>query len=136
MLSPQRNSRNFTKLKQNAKSSNANFLFSSQTTQVPQFILADAAKHGKTCNILVSQPRKIAAITIATRVASELNVELGETVGFQVALHKKMETKPNESRLLFCTTGVILQKLIQEKSMAAYTHIILDEGKCRDVRVL
>lgn len=81
----------------------------------------------------MSQPRKIAAISIARRVAEEIQgnfnfkCELGGLVGYQVGLSKKMTTEKHETRLLFCTTGVILEKLIMAKSLDSYTHIILDE---------
>ena len=77
----------------------------------------------------MSQPRKIAAITIASRVAEERRTQLGTEVGYQVGLKKEadveMETEGRTS-ILFCTTGVILQRLIKEKSMSRNTHIIID----------
>lgn len=88
-------------------------------------------------NIIVSQPRKIAAITIARRVAKEQNCQLGGLVGYQVGLDKKVNKMDveNETKtsLLFCTTGVVLQKLIKEKTVSSYTHIILDEIHERDI---
>lgn len=86
-------------------------------------------KRGEQCNILIAQPRKIAAITIAQRVASERNVELGNEVGYQVALNKVVGRESDEVKTIitYCTTGVILAKLIMSKSMSAFTHIILDE---------
>lgn len=104
-----------------------------QTTQVPQFILDDATSRGQPCNILVCQPRKIAAMTIARRVAQERNCELGMEVGYQVGLKKKVDTEAHGTRLLFCTTGVIIEKLIQEKHMVNYTHVILDEVHEREI---
>lgn len=96
-----------------------------KTTQVPKFIVKDCNERKKNFNILVSQPRKIAAITNATRVANELNIPLGSLVGFQVSLHKKINQVGNQTKVLFCSTGVILQKLIRNKSMMMYSHIVL-----------
>lgn len=104
-----------------------------QTTQVPQFILEDAEKRGQPCNIIVSQPRKIAAISIAKRVAMERGSVLGEEVGYQVGLSKKVDTEEHSTRLLFCTTGVILQKVINEKDIHHYTHVVLDEVHDREI---
>lgn len=98
----------------------------------------DHCKHAKKdCNILVSQPRKIAAITISQRVASERETALGGEVGFQVGLSRQSDTMshPSKTKILYCTTGVILERLIHEKSLNRYTHIILDEVHERDVNI-
>lgn len=55
-----------------------------KSTQVPQYILQEACSKERHCNIVVTQPRKIAAITIAQRVATERKCELGSLVGYQV----------------------------------------------------
>jgi len=98
----------------------------------------------------VSQPRKIAAITIAQRVANERDSIVGKQIGYQVGLSKASTSmvpdRANDSdgesldiddtdvtQILYCTTGVILQKLIASKSMSHYTHIILDEVHDRDI---
>lgn len=97
-----------------------------KTTQVPQFILDEAYAQRKPCNIVITQPRRIAAISNADRVARERNWPPKTVVGYQVG----MDARSNQSidtRILFCTTGVLLEKLIKIKSMAEYTHIILDE---------
>lgn len=75
-------------------------------------------------------------MSIARRVSCELKTKVGELVGFQVGLNKKLNKMDNESektQILFCTTGVVLQKLIRQQTMESYTHIILDEIHERDV---
>jgi ATP-dependent RNA helicase TDRD9 len=57
---------------------------SGKTTQVPQYILDHYAKSGRYCNIIVTQPRRIAAISIARRVCSERKWQLGTVCGYQV----------------------------------------------------
>ena len=105
-----------------------------KSTQIPQYIIDDANERNEPCRIIVTQPRKIAAITIAQRVAKERNCELGTMVGYQVGLNKKVNESENiETKLLFCTTGVILSKLVLAKEMNKYTHIILDEVHERDI---
>lgn len=101
-----------------------------KTTQVPQFILEDAFQRKEYCNIIVTQPRKIAAISIAKRVAEERKCDLGSLVGFKVGLKEKLS---DDTRLLYVTTGVLLQSLITSKTMANYTHVILDEIHEREV---
>lgn len=100
-----------------------------KTTQVPQYILEDSFQRREYCNIICTQPRRIAAISIAKRVCSEKNCTIGSIVGYQVGLHSNSS---EDTRLLYCTTGVLLQKLIKLKKMSQYTHIILDEVHERD----
>ena len=55
-------------------------------------------------------------------------------VGYQIGLDKQMDTKTNsDTRILYCTTGVLLQKLINLKSMKNFTHVILDEVHERNI---
>ena len=64
---------------------------------------------GATCNIIVTQPRRISAISVAERVACERGQGAGRTVGYQVRLDSML---PRESgRILFCTTGILLMKM-------------------------
>lgn len=101
-----------------------------KTTQVPQYLLEEAYERKEYCNIIVTQPRKIAAISIAKRVAEERKCDLGSLVGYKVGL-KEMHNE--DTRLLYVTTGVLLQSLITSKTMATYTHVILDEVHEREV---
>ncbi|XP_067635728.1 probable ATP-dependent RNA helicase spindle-E [Eurosta solidaginis] len=100
-----------------------------KTTQVPQYILDEAYTNRDYCKIVCTQPRRIAAMSIARRVCAERKWEEGTVVGFQVGLHARTT---EDTRLLYCTTGVLLQKLIKEKSLKQFTHIILDEVHERD----
>ncbi|GJM84780.1 hypothetical protein PR202_ga00485 [Eleusine coracana subsp. coracana] len=81
-----------------------------KTTQLPQFVLEEEINNlrGADCSIICTQPRRISAISVAARVASERGEELGETVGYQIRLESKRST---QTRLLFCTTGVLLRRL-------------------------
>lgn len=75
-------------------------------------------------------------MTIAQRVSEERKTTLGHEIGYQVGLDKNSDLVEDEkSRIVYCTTGVILQRLIQEKSMKRYSHIILDEVHERDVDI-
>ena len=79
-----------------------------KSTQVPQFILEDAIERsrGGECNIICTQPRRISAIGLASRVAQERAESVGSTVGYSVRLDSKQS---KQTRLLFCTTGVMLR---------------------------
>lgn len=97
-----------------------------KTTQVPQFILDEAYREKKHCNILIAQPRRIAASSNADRIASERNWPSGTLVGYQIGFDEKKHLS-SDTRILFCTTGILLEKLIRAKNFHNYTHIILDE---------
>lgn len=60
---------------------------SGKSTQVPQFILDDAVEKHRHCNIIVTQPRKIAATSLARRVCRERGWQLGKIVGYQVPIY-------------------------------------------------
>ncbi|XP_066585489.1 probable ATP-dependent RNA helicase spindle-E [Prorops nasuta] len=100
-----------------------------KTTQVPQFILDHCYQQRKHCNIIVTQPRRIAAISIAKRVSQERNWPCGSLVGYQVGMSN---VTSRDTRLTYCTTGVLLHKLINRKNMLDFTHVILDEVHERD----
>jgi HrpA-like RNA helicase len=91
-----------------------------KSTQVPQFLL------GEGYNIVVTQPRRLAARSVAERVAYEYGCELGETVGFRVAGEgpsNRMES--SSTRCLFCTDGLAL---VRELMGAGNHHVlVLDE---------
>lgn len=101
-----------------------------KTTQVPQFILDEAVRNGTGCRIAVTQPRRIAAISVANRVASERNWRIGGIIGYQVGMDKRLS---EDTRLTYMTTGVLLQLLISRKSLGEWTHIIIDEVHERDL---
>lgn len=106
-----------------------------KTTQVPQYILDDALVNlkGSRTRILCTQPRRIAAISIAERVASERCEDLGVSVGYQIRLEKK---EPRSSgSIKFCTTGVLLKFMEIDPSLRDYSHIIIDEIHERNVHV-
>ncbi|CAB9508133.1 DExH-box ATP-dependent RNA helicase DExH1 [Seminavis robusta] len=97
-----------------------------KSTQVPQFVL-DA---NPTSNIVVTQPRRIAAISIAERVAYEqLQTTTGGQVGFKVRLESSQSDK---TQLMFMTPGVLLRHLQRDPYLQEYTHIIMDEVHERD----
>jgi HrpA-like RNA helicase len=97
-----------------------------KTTQVPQFILDDAIERGAgaACNIVCTQPRRISAIGVAERVASERAQRVGEQCGYQVRLDRMASDR---TQLLFCTTGILLRRLQNDPTLKGVSHIIMDE---------
>nr|XP_054758550.1 putative ATP-dependent RNA helicase DHX57 [Lytechinus pictus] len=97
-----------------------------KTTQVPQFIL-DASLQGKgldVSNIICTQPRRISATAVADRVAKERTTRLGDVVGYQIRLENKQSSS---TRLMFCTTGILLRRLESDPVLNGVSHIIVDE---------
>ncbi|KAM8739930.1 putative ATP-dependent RNA helicase DHX57 isoform 1-T2 [Acanthopagrus schlegelii] len=97
-----------------------------KTTQIPQFIL-DASLTGRAddvANIICTQPRRISAISVAQRVAQERAECLGNSVGYQIRLET---VRTSATRLLYCTTGVLLRRLEGEADLTGVTHVIVDE---------
>ncbi|KAK5607125.1 hypothetical protein CRENBAI_007306 [Crenichthys baileyi] len=97
-----------------------------KTTQIPQFIL-DASlcgPAGQVANIICTQPRRISAMSVAQRVAQERAECLGHTVGYQIRLET---VRTSATRLLYCTTGVLLRRLEGEADLRGVTHVFVDE---------
>ena len=98
---------------------------SGKSTQVPQFILEQHAAIEKHCNIICTQPRRIAAKSVAKFVANCHGWSVGSSlVGYQIGMDKNVS---DTTRLTFVTTGVLLEKLVNQRNMNQFTHVILDE---------
>ncbi|UYV78743.1 YTHDC2 [Cordylochernes scorpioides] len=80
-----------------------------KTTQVPQYILDHSHLMGQQCRIICSQPRRLATLAVAERVAAERDEKVGQTVGFQIRLESRVSPK---TVLTFCTNGVLLRTLM------------------------
>uniref|UniRef100_A0A8C3WCV0 ATP-dependent RNA helicase TDRD9 n=1 Tax=Catagonus wagneri TaxID=51154 RepID=A0A8C3WCV0_9CETA len=97
---------------------------SGKSTQLPQYVLDRALQTATHCNIAVTQPRKIGASSIARWISEERAWPLGGLVGYQVGLEK---IATEDTRLIYMTTGVLLQKIVGAKSLTEFTHIFIDE---------
>ncbi|XP_048458069.1 ATP-dependent RNA helicase A [Rhincodon typus] len=102
-----------------------------KTTQVPQYILDEYIRSGKgsECNIVVTQPRRISAVSVAERVGCERGEELGKSCGYSVRFESILP-RPHGS-IMFCTVGVLLRKL--EAGLRGISHVIVDEIHERDI---
>nr|XP_033784979.1 3'-5' RNA helicase YTHDC2 isoform X2 [Geotrypetes seraphini] len=103
---------------------------SGKTTQIPQFLLDDCYKNGIPCRIFCTQPRRLAAISVAERVAAERGEKIGQTIGYQIRLESRVSPK---TLLTFCTNGVLLRTLMAgDSTLSTVTHVIVDEVHERD----
>ncbi|XP_051750907.1 3'-5' RNA helicase YTHDC2-like [Ctenopharyngodon idella] len=103
---------------------------SGKTTQIPQFLLDDCSRNGIPCRIFCTQPRRLATIAVAERVASERGEKIGQTIGYQIRLESRVSPR---TLLTFCTSGVLLRTLMAgDEALSTVTHVIVDEVHERD----
>jgi len=99
---------------------------SGKTTQIPQFLVdAGFSNQGKTCTAC-TQPRRVAATSIAARVADEMDVELGYEVGYTIRFEDVSD--PSRTVLKFVTDGMLLREAMSDPMLKRYSVIVLDEA--------
>ena len=107
-----------------------------KTTQIAQFLLDQFidSKRGSMFRAICTQPRRLAAISVAQRVAQERCEPCGNSnssVGYQI----RLECRPprNRGSILYCTTGILVQFLQSDPYLENVSHLLLDEVHERDV---
>ncbi|MBS0575794.1 MAG: ATP-dependent RNA helicase HrpA [Proteobacteria bacterium] len=103
---------------------------SGKTTQLPKLCLA--AGRGAMGMIGCTQPRRIAARSVARRVAQELNVTLGGAVGFQVRFNDQVGP---DTRIKFMTDGILLAEMQSDRWLSSYDTLIIDEAHERSLNI-
>lgn len=98
---------------------------SGKSTQIPQFLLEDLYKQNKRGSIAVTQPRRVAAISLATRVAQEFGSRVSDKVGYSVRFDNATSER---TRLKYLTDGMLLRELMMNKDLKEYSVIIIDEA--------
>ncbi|XP_069571153.1 pre-mRNA-splicing factor ATP-dependent RNA helicase DHX16 [Brachyistius frenatus] len=97
---------------------------SGKTTQIPQYLLEDGYTNGG-MKIGCTQPRRVAAMSVASRVADEMSVKLGNEVGYSI----RFEDCTSERTVLkYMTDGMLLREFLTEPDLASYSVIIIDEA--------
>ncbi|XP_024026285.1 DExH-box ATP-dependent RNA helicase DExH3 isoform X3 [Morus notabilis] len=97
-----------------------------KTTQLPQYVLEAEIESGRGafCSIICTQPRRISAMAGSERGSTERGEPLGETVGYKVRLEGM---KGKNTHLLFCTSGILLRRLLSDRNLNGITHVFVDE---------
>ena len=109
---------------------------SGKSTQVPQMLLEHALESGRggVTSVICTQPRRIAATSLARRVAQERGEQVGARgamVGYQVRLESK---RTESTKLLFCTTGIALRMMLSDPPLQGVSHVVVDEVHERDTQ--
>lgn len=103
---------------------------SGKSTQIPQFLLDHLYKTQQHGSIAVTQPRRVAAINLASRVSSEYGCNVGQQVGYSVRFDN---TTSSKTRLKYLTDGMLLRELMMNKNLKEYSIVIIDEAHERTV---
>ncbi|KAF2483032.1 P-loop containing nucleoside triphosphate hydrolase protein [Neohortaea acidophila] len=98
---------------------------SGKTTQIPQFVLYDDLPQLNGKMVACTQPRRVAAMSVAQRVAQELDVTLGEEVGYSIRFEDMTSQK---TILKYMTDGMLLREAMNDHNLSRYSVIILDEA--------
>ncbi len=96
---------------------------SGKSTQLPQFIIDS----GRYKSVVCTQPRRVAAVTVAKRVAQERGCNIGDEVGYSIRFEN---CTSNKTRLSFVTDGVLLREFMSDRELNKYSVVILDEVLC------
>lgn len=103
---------------------------SGKTTQIPQYLKeAGWAEGGRV--IACTQPRRLAVQSVASRVAEEMGVKLGEEVGYTIRFED--QTNPNATKIKFLTDGVLLREMMDDPLLIKYSVIMVDEAHERSL---
>ncbi|MFK7976863.1 MAG: helicase-related protein, partial [Halioglobus sp.] len=103
---------------------------SGKTTQLPKICLQ--LGRGLQKRIGHTQPRRLAARTVAARIASELGTSLGELVGYQVRFHDQVS---DSSAIKLMTDGILLAEMQRDRLLQAYDTLIIDEAHERSLNI-
>ncbi len=98
---------------------------SGKTTQIPQFVLFDDLPQQNKKLVACTQPRRVAAMSVAERVANEMDVKLGEEVGYSIRFEDMTSQK---TILKYMTDGMLLREAMNDHDLTRYSTIILDEA--------
>ena len=103
-----------------------------KSTQVPQFLHKAGWTQGGR-RVVCTQPRRMAAITVATQVASQMKVSLGEEVGYAVRFDSRCDLNKKRSVIKYCTDGLLLRETLSDPLLSQYSVVMVDESHERSL---
>ncbi|CEF67609.1 Pre-mRNA-splicing factor ATP-dependent RNA helicase PRP16 [Strongyloides ratti] len=101
---------------------------SGKTTQLTQYLLEDG--YGKYGMIGCTQPRRVAAMSVAKRVSEEMGVKLGEDVGYAIRFE---DCTSEKTKIKYMTDGILLREFLSDSTLDQYSAIIMDEAHERSL---
>ncbi|KAL0247548.1 hypothetical protein I308_103618 [Cryptococcus tetragattii IND107] len=99
---------------------------SGKTTQIPQFVCYSDLPMLRGKMVACTQPRRVAAMSVAKRVADEMDVQLGKQVGYSIRFEDM--TEPGTTFLKYMTDGMLLREAMNDPLLERYSTVILDEA--------
>jgi len=97
--------------------------------EIPQFLYENnLLKGGK---VAITQPRRVAAITLASRVAEEMGTTLGDKVGYSIRFD---DCTTDKTLIKYMTDGMLMREVLLDPELSSYSFIILDEAHERTLR--
>ncbi|KAK9844106.1 hypothetical protein WJX81_004664 [Elliptochloris bilobata] len=103
---------------------------SGKTTQIPQYLL-EAGWCASGRMVACTQPRRVAAMTVAARVAEETGGVLGREIGY--AIRFEDVSTPDVTKIRFCTDGVLLREMLDDPLLTRYSVVMVDEAHERSM---
>ncbi|GAB7360486.1 hypothetical protein MBLNU230_g8437t1 [Neophaeotheca triangularis] len=107
-----------------------------KSTQLPAFILEHELASGRHCKVYCTEPRRISAISLATRVSEEMGERKGDVgtsrslIGYSIRLESNTTA---QTRLVYATVGIVLRMLESKDGLNEVTHLVLDEVHERSI---
>lgn len=96
---------------------------SGKSTQIPQYLMGSKM-------VAVTQPRRVAALSLAARVSEEVGTPLGQLVGYQVRFANRTS---RSTRLKYLTDGMLLRELMLDPQLKRYLTVVIDEAHERTI---
>lgn len=107
---------------------------SGKTTQLPQYLYEEgytkSAKSGSPLKVGCTQPRRVAATSVATRVAEEVGCVLGEEVGYSIRFE---DITSDKTAIKYVTDGMLLREFMTDPLLSSYSALMIDEAHERTV---
>lgn len=96
-----------------------------KTTQIPQFLMESGWAAGGR-QIIITQPRRISAVSVAQRVSQEVGCVLGDEVGYTIRFEDL--SSASRTRIKYCTDGMLFRECMRDPLLSKYSVIMVDEA--------